>query len=108
MKNQRKRRFIAVLVMCIFMFTIGTVCSAVSVDAAAPETASVVTVGETQYDLADGDSALEYVNSYADNLESDPEFETNVDTAINKVRETIPQYATFWALLPLLPLCLPS
>lgn len=99
MKNQRKRRFIAVLVMCIFMFTIGTVCSAVSVDAAAPETASVVTVGETQYDLADGDSALEYVNSYADNLESDPEFETNVDTAINKVRETIPQYATFWALL---------
>lgn len=99
MKNQRKRRFIAVLIMCIFMFTIGTVCSAVSVDAAAPETASVVTVGETQYDLADGDSALEYVNSYADNLESDPEFETNVDTAINKVRETIPQYATFWALL---------
>lgn len=99
MKNQRKRRFIAVLVMCIFMFTMGTVCSAVSVDAAAPETASVVTVGETQYDLADGDSALEYVNSYADNLESDPEFETNVDTAINKVRETIPQYATFWALL---------
>ena len=81
------------------MFTIGTVCSAVSVDASAPETASVVTVGETQYDLADGDSALEYVNSYADNLESDPEFETNVDTAINKVRETIPQYATFWALL---------
>lgn len=99
MKNQRKRRFIAVLIMCIFMFTIGTVCSAVSVDASAPETASVVTVGETQYDLADGDSALEYVNSYADNLESDPEFETNVDTAINKVRETIPQYATFWALL---------
>lgn len=99
MKNQRKRRFIAVLIMCIFMFTIGTVCSAVSVDASAPETASVVTVGETQYDLADGDSALEYVNSYADNLEADPEFETNVDTAINKVRETIPQYATFWALL---------
>lgn len=99
MKNQRKRRFIAVLIMCIFMFTIGTVCSAVSDIASAPETASVVTVGETQYDLADGDSALEYVNSYADNLESDPEFETNVDTAINKVRETIPQYATFWALL---------
>lgn len=99
MKNQRKRRFIAVLIMCIFMFTIGTVCSAVSDDAAASETASVVTVGETEYDLADGDSALEYVNSYADNLEADPDFETNVDTAINKVRETIPQYATFWALL---------
>lgn len=99
MKNQRKRRFIAVLIMCIFMFTIGTICSAVSDVAAAPETASVVTVGETEYDLADGDSALDYVNSYADNLEADPDFETNVDTAINKVRETIPQYATFWALL---------
>ena len=104
MKNQRKRRFFAVLIMCIFMFTMGTICSASADEDAAlwtigAEESSVVTVGETEYDLADGDSALAYVNSYADNLEADPNFETNVNTAIDKVRESIPQYATFWALL---------
>ncbi len=104
MKNQRKRRFFAVLIMCIFMFTLGTICSATADEDAAVMTigateSSVVTVGETEYDLSDGDSALAYVDSYADNLEADPNFETNVATAINKVRETIPQYATFWALL---------
>ncbi len=99
MKNQRKRRFFAVLIMCIFMFTLGTICSATADEAAVAEASSVITVGETEYDLSDGDSALAYVDSYADNLEADPDFETNVDTAINKVRESIPQYATFWALL---------
>ena len=104
MKNQRKRRFFAVLIMCIFMFTLGTICSATADEDAAvltigAEESSVVTVGETEYDLADGDSALAYVDSYADNLEADPNFETNVNTAIDKVRESIPQYATFWALL---------
>ena len=104
MKNQRKRRFFAVLIMCIFMFTLGTICSATADEDAAVLTigatdATIVTVGETEYDLADGDSALEYVGSYADNLEADPDFQTNVNTAIDKVRESIPQYATFWALL---------
>ena len=104
MKNQRKRRFFAVLIMCIFMFTLGTICSATADEDAAvltigAEESSIVTVGETEYDLADGDSALAYVDSYADNLEADPNFETNVNTAIDKVRESIPQYATFWALL---------
>ena len=104
MKNQRKRRFFAVLIMCIFMFTLGTICSATADEDAAVMTigateSTVVTVGETEYDLSDGDSALAYVDSYADNLEADPNFETNVNTAINKVRESIPQYATFWALL---------
>ncbi len=104
MKNQRKRRFFAVLIMCIFMFTLGTICSATADEDAAVLTigateSTVVTVGETEYDLADGDSALEYVGGYADNLEADPNFEANVSTAIEKVRESIPQYATFWALL---------
>ncbi len=105
MKNQRKRRFFAVLIMCIFMFTLGTICSATADEDAAVMTisneaeSSIITVGETEYDLSDGDSALAYVDSYADNLEADPNFETNVNTAIEKVRESIPQYATFWALL---------
>jgi len=104
MKNQRKRRFFAVLIMCIFMFTLGTICSATADEDAAVMTigateSAVITVGETEYDLSDGEAAQAYVDSYADNLEADPNFETNVNTAIDKVRESIPQYATFWALL---------
>ena len=56
--------------------------------------------GFTDYDLTDGDSAQSYVDSYADNLEADPDFEQHVDTAIEKVRETIKPYATILSLLP--------
>ena len=114
MKNQRKRRFIAVLMMCIFMFMVGTVCSATAVEGAedvavlttgADDTAFTVTYdpddpeSAVDYDLSDGDSALEYVGSYADNLEADENFNSHVNAAIEKVREDIPSYATFWALL---------
>ena len=116
MKNTRKRRFFAVLVMCIFTFTLGTICSAsaeaipandVAAIEAPVQTENQFTVvydesdpeGYTDYDLSDGDSALSYVESYADNLEADPNFETHVDGAIAKVRESIPTYATFAALL---------
>ena len=111
MKNQRKRRFIAVLMMCIFTFMLGTVCSATAAEdavaLAAAEDDAVFTVtydpedpeSAVEYDLSDGDSALEYVGSYADNLEADEDFESHVNAAIEKVREDIPSYATFWALL---------
>ena len=111
MKNQRKRRFIAVLMMCIFTFMLGTVCSATAAEdavaLAAAEDDAVFTVtydpedpeSAVEYDLSDGDSALEYVGSYADNLEADEDFDSHVNAAIEKVREDIPAYATFWALL---------
>ena len=111
MKNQRKRRFIAVLMMCIFTFMLGTVCSATAAEDAvvltAAEDEAVFTVtydpedpeSAVEYDLSDGDSALEYVGSYADNLEADEDFDSHVNAAIEKVREDIPSYATFWALL---------
>ena len=111
MKNQRKRRFIAVLMMCIFTFMLGTVCSATAAEdavvLAAAEDEAVFTVtydpedpeSAVEYDLSDGESALSYVDSYADNLEADENFESHVNAAIEKVREDIPSYATFWALL---------
>ena len=112
MKNQRKRRFIAVLMMCIFTFMLGTVCSAaadpaedVAVVSAQDDSVFTVTYdpedpeSAVEYDLSDGESALSYVDSYADNLEADESFESHVNTAIEKVREDIPSYATFWALL---------
>lgn len=118
MQNRRKRRFFTVLIMCIFMFTVGTICSFAGNDAPAKEAApvevaaqsdTVFTVvydesdpeeGIVDFDLSDHDSALEYVGKYADNLEADKEnFEAHTDTAIKKIRETIPTYATFAALL---------
>ena len=44
--------------------------------------------------------AIDYTGSYADNLQSDENFEENVDKAIATVHTEIPAYATFWALLP--------
>ncbi|MBR3948346.1 MAG: Na+/H+ antiporter NhaC family protein [Clostridia bacterium] len=65
---------------------------------------AVFTLGEgedaVEYDLADGESALEYVGGYADNLEADPDFKAHLEAALAKVRESISQYATFWSLLP--------
>ena len=116
MQNRRKRRFFAVLVMCIFTFTLGTICSASAEAVPANDVATIEAPVQTEnqftvvydesdpegykdYDLSDGDSALSYVESYADNLEADPNFEAHVDSAIAKVRESIPTYATFAALL---------
>ena len=66
------------------------------------ETAFTVGEGEdaVDYDLTDADSAQEYVDGYAGNLEADPGFESHIQTAIAKVRESIKNYATFWSLLP--------
>ncbi|MBR1761768.1 MAG: Na+/H+ antiporter NhaC family protein [Eubacterium sp.] len=77
----------------------------------ADEEAPVLTSGEStvavdidgevvEYDLASDEGASEYVDSYADNLTNDSDFETNIKTAIAKVRESITKYATFWALVP--------
>ena len=68
--------------------------------------ADVFVLGEgddaVEYDLSDADSAQEYVDGYADNLEADPDFEAHVATAIAKVREENKAYATALSLLPAL------
>ena len=73
---------------------------------------TTVTVGEgddaANYDLntvradEDGDvlGAIDYTDSYADNLQADANFENNVKKAIDTVHTEIPAYATFFALLP--------
>ena len=73
---------------------------------------STVTVGEgddaANYDLntvradEDGDvlGAIDYTDSYADNLQADANFESNVKKAIDTVHTEIPAYATFLSLLP--------
>ncbi len=62
------------------------------------------TLGEGEdavdYDLTDAESAQEYVDGYADNIEADPDFAAHIETAIAKVREDNKHYATILSLLP--------
>ncbi len=53
-----------------------------------------------EVDYNDYDTAIEYLDSYTDNAASDENFAENSQTALSAVRESIPMYATFWALVP--------
>ena len=119
MYKRRKRLTLAVLfTMIIAMFAFGGLNAFAEGDIATPPEViatydgSIVTVGEGEdavtYDLSaeaeDEETgnlgASEYVDGYADNLQSDSNFEKNIKTALATVRQSIKQYATFWALLP--------
>ena len=73
-----------------------------SLTAFAADTSFSVTIdGEVaEYDVADFDSASEFIDSYGDNLNADPDFEQHIAAAVDTVREEIPSYATFAALIP--------
>ncbi len=62
--------------------------------------AAVAAEEEPALDLTDYDTAQEYVDSYADNLMEDENFEANVETALATVRTEHKSFATAWALLP--------
>ena len=51
-------------------------------------------------DYSDPDQALGYVDEYADNVGTDPDFESNIKAAIETLRQSISTYATIWSLLP--------
>ncbi|MBQ2694942.1 MAG: Na+/H+ antiporter NhaC family protein [Clostridia bacterium] len=86
------------------MFCVGAFAAEEAALLSAPAESATVSVdvdGEiVEYDLADADSAHEYVDNYADNLTNDANFKANIETAIAKVRESIGKYATIWALVP--------
>ena len=46
------------------------------------------------------DDAIGYLDSYADNVGVDTDFEANIDAALTTVRQEIGSYATFISLLP--------
>lgn len=105
MKNKRKFAAICIVIailgamLCTFGFAENEPAAA---DGAAVGTAFSVDVdGEiSEYDLSDSDSAHAYVDAYADNLGSDPDFKTHIETALAKVREGIKTYASILSLLP--------
>ena len=51
-------------------------------------------------DYTDPDAALDYLDSYADNVGTDESFASNIAQALATVRQSISSYATFWSLLP--------
>ena len=62
------------------------------------------TVGEgddaKEYDLADFDSAKEYIDSYADNVQADGEFVSHEEAALKTIRTQNRFFGTWWAILP--------
>lgn len=46
------------------------------------------------------DGALDYLEDYSDHVAEDANFDENISTAIDTVRQDVPVYATFWALVP--------
>ena len=51
-------------------------------------------------EITDTDSALAYLDGYADNVGTDPSFAENIAAAIDEMRQSVSAYATIWALLP--------
>ena len=51
-------------------------------------------------DLTDADVASEYLDSYSDNVGSDPDFGENLAKALETKRADIPAYSTWLSLLP--------
>lgn len=93
MSTRRRLLTIALVIAMIF---------SLAVPAFAANEAFSIGEGEDaiEYDLSDGDSALEYAGNYADNLSADADFNSHVSSAIAKIRESIGSYATFLSLLP--------
>ena len=60
--------------------------------------ALAITAGASEYE--DYDAALGYLDSYADNVGSDENFDENIETALTTVRQDVHGYATFLSLLP--------
>ena len=103
--SNKRKVWVIVALMCLIVFIVTTLCMSATASAAPDDSTTVitpvtVTVGDAQYDLSDGDSALEYVGNYDTNVNADPNFRQNLNAALDKVRETIPFFSTIWSLLP--------
>jgi len=106
------------LLACALVFVLLSVGLGLSVcameDGAENKTATAFEVDGTSYDfeksikvseemeISPEESAQNYMDSYADHMQNDPDFETHSQQALEKVRENNPNYATFWSLLPAL------
>ena len=75
------------LITFALMLVIGMSVSAFATDGEAP-------------DYSDHDTALEYLDSYDENVAGDESFGDNIAQALATVRQSIRSYASIWSLLP--------
>ena len=59
-----------------------------------------LTITASASDFSDFDTAIGYLDSYADNVGVDENFSANISAALDTVRESISSYGTFLSLLP--------
>ena len=62
--------------------------------------APAVFAAEEAVDYTDYDTAVGYLDEYTTNSGSDENFAENSKTALETVRNDMPKFATFWALIP--------
>ena len=103
LRPAKRKVWVTVALMCLVVFCITslfTTATAAEDDPTTEITQITVTVDDVQYDLSDYDSANEYIDAYDTNVNADPNFDQNLETALGTVRQKIPLFASFWALLP--------
>lgn len=102
MQKKHLKRWLSILAVCfVLMFSVSMLFTASAEGAAANSQFTVDVDGEAvEYDFSDSDSAHAYVDSYADNLNSDTNFKVHLNAALEKVRESVKSYATIWSLVP--------
>ncbi len=103
LRPAKRKVWVTVALMCLVVFCITslfTTATAAEDEPITEITQITVTVDDVQYDLSDYDSANEYIDAYDTNVNSDPNFDQNLETALGTVREQIPFFGTIWALIP--------
>ena len=103
LRPAKRKVWVTVALMCLVVFCITslfTTATAAEDEPTTEITQITVTVDDVQYDLSDYDSANEYIDAYDTNVNADPNFDQNLETALGTVRQEIPLFASFWALLP--------
>lgn len=95
-----KRLFALAAVVFAVTFALCSLTASAAAESTGESFTVTVDGEEVEYDLSDSESAQAYVDSYADNLNSDTSFTAHLDSALDKVRENIGAYATVWSLLP--------
>ena len=119
LRPQKRKVWVTVAMMCLVVFTITSLFMTASAENGGvmanpdtqitPVTATVTVDGEeTSYDFSadifdedfEGNDSKDYIDNYKVNVNHDPNFNENLNTALAKVRERIPYFATIWSLLP--------
>ena len=103
LRPAKRKVWVTVALMCLVVFCITSLFTPATAAEDDPTTELppiTVTVDDVQYDLSDYDSANEYIDAYDTNVNADPNFDQNLETALGTVREQIPFFGTIWALIP--------